>query len=123
MSFHPEDEQLVQSLCLTTRKSGVPVLCGGAKSFGRRDDSPVDTQGARALAARIAAGPPGEKGTPQDETHGKFQEPRPSVPSPGRVTSRSESAVQIVYLKTERAPRREVRIYVRGPEDTLERQL
>jgi hypothetical protein len=123
MSFHPEDEHLVQSLCLTTRKTGVPVLCGGAKLFGRRDDSPVDTEGARALAARIAAGPPGEKGDPQDETDGKFEEPRPSVPSPARVTSRSESTVQIVYVKPERAPRREVRIYVRGPEGTLEREL
>ena len=83
----------------------------------------MDTEGARALAARIAAGPPGEKGTPQDETPGKRQEPRPSVPLPARVTSRSESAVQIVYLKPERAPRREVRIYVRGSEGTLERQL
>jgi len=83
----------------------------------------VDTEGARALAARIAAGPPGEEGAPQDETPRKPQEPLPGAPSPARVTSRSESAVQIVYLKPERAPRREVRIYVRGPEGTLERQL
>jgi len=86
----------------------------------------VDTEGARALAARIAAGPPAEEGAPQDETSRKPQEPqehRPNAPSPARVTSRSDSAVEIVYLKPERAPRREVRIYVRGPEGTLERQL
>lgn len=83
----------------------------------------MDTEGARALAARIAAGPPTEDGAPQDETPRRPQEPRPSAPSVARVTSGSQSAVEIVYLKPERAPRREVRIYVRGRDGTLERQL
>ena len=70
----------------------------------------MDTEGARALAARIAAGPPEEDGAPKPDTR----------PAP---TAGPESAVQIVYVKPEQARRREVRIYVRGRDGALERQL
>jgi hypothetical protein len=69
----------------------------------------MDTEGARALAARIAAGPPDEDGNPKPET-------------PGEPAAAPESAVEIVYLKPEQAPRREVRTYVRGRDGSLERQ-
>jgi hypothetical protein len=69
----------------------------------------MDTEGARALAARIAAGPPDEDGNPKTQT--------PRVPEAAQ-----KSAVEIVYLKPEQAAGREVRIYVRGRDGTLERQ-
>ena len=68
----------------------------------------MDTEGARALAARIAAGKPEEKGSPGPE--------KPSVPENPRP-----SAVQIVYLRPEKV-RRDVRTYVRGRDGALERQ-
>ena len=69
----------------------------------------MDTKGARALAARIAAGPP------EEELPDAEPSPAPPAPEP-------ESAVETIYVKPERAPRREVRIYVRGRDGTLERQ-
>jgi hypothetical protein len=81
----------------------------------------VDTKGARALAERIASGPPDEEGAPKDEPPAKPEEPRPSGGPPARPEPKS--AVEIVYVKPEQAPRREVRIYVRGRDGKLERQL
>ena len=69
----------------------------------------MDTEGARALAARIAAG------KPEDEDGGPRAE-KPSVPKEPRATN-----VQIVYLRPEKV-RRDVRIYVRGRDGALERQ-
>jgi hypothetical protein len=76
----------------------------------------MDTEGARALAARIAAGPPGEDGDPKPET------PQDETPREPKPAAAPESAVEIVYLKQEQAPRHEVRIYVRGRDGSLERQ-
>jgi hypothetical protein len=76
----------------------------------------MDPEGARALAERIAAGPP------QDADGDRQPEGRPARPT--REPSQPpqpDSAVEIVYLKPEPAPRREVRIYVRGPDGHLER--
>jgi hypothetical protein len=81
----------------------------------------VDPKGARALAERIASGPPDGEGAPKDEPPAKTEEPRSSGPPPARPEPRS--AVEIVYVKPEQAPRREVRTYVRGRDGTLERQL
>src|SRR4029079_13654584 len=76
----------------------------------------MDPEGARALAERIAAGPP------QDADRDPKPEARPARSSRKRSQpSRPESAVEIVYLKPERAARREVIIYVRGPDGHLER--
>ena len=76
----------------------------------------MDTKGARALAARIASGPP------QDED---AEPPPPPAPeSRRRVEPQpkpSSGPVEIVYVKSTPAPRREVRIYVRGPQG-LERR-
>jgi hypothetical protein len=79
----------------------------------------MDTEGARALAARIAAGPPGEDGDPKPETPQDAKTETPREPEPAAAP---ESAVEIVYLKPEQAPRHEVRIYVRGRDGSLERQ-
>jgi hypothetical protein len=81
-------------------------------------DSPVDAEGARALAERIAAGKPVEEASadaesPRNRVEVEAQPSCPAVPA---------SAVQIVRLKPERATRREVRIYVRGPNGELERR-
>jgi hypothetical protein len=79
-------------------------------------DSPVDAEGARALAERIAAGKPAEEAWagPESPRNREVEaQPSPAVPA---------SAVQIVRLKPERATRREVRIYVRGPNGELERR-
>jgi hypothetical protein len=77
----------------------------------------MDTKGARALAARIASGRPQEEGAdppapPAPESRGRV-EPQPKPTS---------GAVEIVYVKPAPAPRREVRIYVRGPRGGLERR-
>jgi hypothetical protein len=77
----------------------------------------MDTEGARALAERIASGPPQNEGEdpperPSPEPNRKV-EPQPK-PAPGRV--------EIVHLKPAPAPSREVRIYVRGPHGGLERR-
>jgi hypothetical protein len=76
----------------------------------------VDAEGARALAERIAAGKPAEEASAvpeslQDPVVGAL--PSQAVPA---------SPVQIVRLKPEPATRREVRIYVRGPNGELERR-
>ena len=77
----------------------------------------MDAEGARALAERIAAGKPMEEASADAESLRNRVEveaqPSPAVPA---------SAVQIVRLKPERATRREVRIYVRGPNGELERR-
>ena len=77
----------------------------------------MDAEGARALAERIAAGKPVDEDSavsepPRNQVAGDAR-PSPAVPA---------SAVQIVRLKPERATRREVRIYVRGPNGELERR-
>lgn len=85
----------------------------------------MDTEGARALAARIAAGPPDEDGESKPEATG---DPKPEATEdsdsepPPEPAAASESAVEIVYVKPEEAPRRDVRIYVRGRDGSLERQ-
>jgi hypothetical protein len=76
----------------------------------------MDPEGARALAKRIAAGPPrDEDGEPQPE-------PRPAVPEPPKPSepAQPESSVEIVYVKPHPARRRDVRIYVRGEDGHLE---
>ena len=78
----------------------------------------MDAEGARALAERIAAGKPAEEQSAafSESTRSRVvpeARPSPAVPA---------SAVQIVQLKPERATRREVRIYVRGPNGELERR-
>ena len=79
----------------------------------------MDTEGARALAERIASGPPQEEGTESPAPAAPEPEPRRTVePQP----KPAESAVEIVYVKPAPAPRREVRIYVRGPRGGLERR-
>lgn len=77
----------------------------------------MDTEGARALAERIASGPPQEEGA---EPPPAAPQPRPKVEPQPKPTS---DKVEIVYLKPAPAPRREVRIYVRGRDGALERQL
>ena len=77
----------------------------------------MDTKGARALAERIASGPPQKEeaeppARPAPE-RGRRVEPQ-RKPTSGRV--------EIVYLEPAPAPRREVRIYVRGPQGALERR-
>jgi hypothetical protein len=76
----------------------------------------VDAAGARALADRIAAGKPAEEGPVDSESprYGVVVEAQPSPVVPA-------STVQIVRGKSERAARREVRIFVRGPNGELER--
>ena len=76
----------------------------------------MDTEGARALAARIAAGPPDEDGEPTETP----RDPKPETPQ--EPSAAPESAVEIVHVTPEQAPRREVRIYVRGRDGSLERQ-
>jgi hypothetical protein len=77
--------------------------------------SAMDPEGARALAQRIAAGPPREDGEPKPE-------PRPAPPSrKPPEPPEAESSVEIVYVKAHPARRRDVRIYVRGEDGRLER--
>jgi hypothetical protein len=76
----------------------------------------VDAAGARALADRIAAGKPVEEGPVSESPRYRVvveAQPSPVVPA---------STVQTVRVKTERAARREVRIFVRGPNGELERR-
>lgn len=77
---------------------------GGDLTKTGRDNSVVDTEGARALAKRIALGPP----------RGEGDEPVP------RKTGRGTAPVE-VYLKPRPGRRREVRTYVRGADGHLER--
>jgi len=78
----------------------------------------MDTKGARALADRIASGPPQEDGeepkpAPRATKPKKEVEPQPEP---------SASSVETVYVKPTPGPRREVRLYVRGPNGELERR-
>ena len=77
----------------------------------------MDVEGARALAERIAAGKPAEEESAVSESprNRVLAQAQPSQAVPA-------NAVQIVRLKPERATRREVRIYVRGPNGELERR-
>jgi hypothetical protein len=75
----------------------------------------VDAEGARALAERIAAG------KPADDVHASKPAP-PNDDRPSPPPTRSESTVEIVYLKAVKAPRGDVRIYVRGQDGALERR-
>ena len=91
-------------------KRGVPRFSSGTTI------SCMDPEGARALAERIAAGPPQDADRdPKPEARPARSSRKPSQPP------RPDSAFEIVYLKPERAARREVRIYVRGPDGHLER--
>jgi hypothetical protein len=69
----------------------------------------VDTEGARALAERIAAGPPQEGDAPEP---GRQPEPAPK---------KAASSVEIVYFTPRPVMRRDVRIYVRGSDGRLVR--
>ncbi len=79
----------------------------------------MDTEGARALAERIASGPPQEEGAEQPAP--RPREPRRKV-EPRRKPKPTSDRVEIVYVKPAPAPRREVRIYVRGSQGELERR-
>jgi hypothetical protein len=76
----------------------------------------MDTEGARALAERIAAGPPREEGEDPGAVRRKRETSRKVERQP------HPSSVEIVYVKPAPGPRREVRIYVRGPHGELERR-
>jgi hypothetical protein len=77
----------------------------------------VDVEGTRALTERRKAGKPPEEPAvlPESPRNRVVVEAQPSPANPA-------SAVQIVRLKPERATRRAVRIYVRGPNGELERR-
>ena len=94
----------------------------GAKAAKESHDSPVDAEGARALAERIAAGKPAEDGKPAEASAPSKPPRSEKVSEPGPSEAAPASAVQIVHLKPEQAPRREVRTYVRGPNGELERR-
>jgi hypothetical protein len=82
----------------------------------------MDAAGARALAERIASGPPQEQGEEPNAMPRK-PEPRCKVePQPQPRPQPRSSSVEIVYVKPAPGPRREVRIYVRGPDGELERR-
>jgi hypothetical protein len=75
----------------------------------------MDAEGARALAQRIAAGPP------RDEDGEPKPEPKPAQPShTPPEPPEAESSVEIVYVKPHPARRRDVRIYVLGEDGHLE---
>jgi hypothetical protein len=71
----------------------------------------VDAEGARALAERIASGPPEHAGAP-------------AVPEQMRkqAASMRTAALESVYVRPKPAARREVRTYVRGPDGELKRR-
>lgn len=77
----------------------------------------MDAEGARVLAARIAAGRPVEDGSPEAELGPVPDGRHAGGAPPGRIS------VQIVHLKPQRTARRDVRIYVRGRDGALRRQL
>jgi hypothetical protein len=87
-----------------------------------KENLTVDPKGARALAARIASGPPDER----DEETPRAHDPtalsaEEKDPQKGPAEGHSPTGVEIVQVKPDSAPRREVRIYVRGPNGDLER--
>ena len=117
MSFEEEAQQAVQRAVGPHGRRAHLTFRTGASPQKESHDSPVDAAGARALANRIAAGKPAEEG-PVDSESPRYRvvveaQPSPVVPA---------SAVQIARLKTERAARREVRIFVRAPNGELERR-
>jgi len=80
----------------------------------------MDPEGARALAQRIAAGPPrDEDGEPKPEPKPEPRSAQPSHTPPEPPDA--ESSVEIVYVKPHPARRRDVRIYVLGEDGRLER--
>jgi hypothetical protein len=117
MSFAAEAQQAVQRAVGPNGRRAQLAFRTGARPRKESHDSPVDAEGARALAERIAAGKPAEEDSavsepPRNRVAGDAR-PSPAVPA---------SAVQIVRLKPERATKREVRIYVQGPNGELERR-
>ena len=71
----------------------------------------MDAEGARALAERIASGPPERAGAPV-------------LPEQMRkhAASMRTTALESVYVRPKPAPGREVRTYVRGPDGELKRR-
>ena len=78
----------------------------------------MDTEGARALAERIASGPPRKEGEEPEAVRRKSASRR----NVEAHVQPSSGSVEIVYVKPAPGPRREVRIYVRGPHGELERR-
>ena len=117
MSFEEEPQQAVQRAVGPHGRRAQLAFRTGANPQEESHHSPVDAAGARALADRIAVGKPAKEGSVVSESPwGRdVLEPQPSPAVPA-------SAVQIVRLNPERATRREVRIYVRGPNGELERR-
>jgi hypothetical protein len=76
----------------------------------------MDPEGARALAKRIADGPPRE-----EEEAPKPQQSLPPHSDESARSSQPRSLVEIVYVKPHRVRRPDVRIYVRGPDGHLAR--
>jgi hypothetical protein len=77
----------------------------------------MDPEGARALAKRIADGPPGDEraGPQNDATLAQRIEEQVLPVGPGRP-------LETVYVKPRPVTRADVRIYVRGADGRLERQ-
>ena len=112
MSFREEDEQDVQTLWANHPKGGHPLTAAKGDTRSRTEnDSVVDAEGARALAERIASGPPEHAGAPV-------------VPDQMRrhAASMRTAALEIVYMRPKPAPRRKLRTYVRGPDGELKRR-
>ena len=75
----------------------------------------MDPEGARALAKRIAEGPPSEEDAEPD---GKaLPAPAPKLDPPPEP----DPSVEIVYVEPRPVRRPDVRIYVRGADGRLER--
>jgi len=71
----------------------------------------VDTEGARALAERIAAGQP---------RNGDEREP-PDRPATFSRKAAEGSSVETVYIRPHPVRRADLRVYVRGADGSLER--
>ena len=85
----------------------------------------MDTEGARALAERIASGPPqDEREKAPLRTEPPLPRPEPAAPRRSPSGGRSKTTVEIFYVKPKPTPtpRRDVRIYVRGANGELERR-
>ena len=81
----------------------------------------MDPKGARVLAERIASGPPRDEGEePADAAGPTPPAAEPSLPRKEEPPA-DASPVETVYVKPRPAPRRDVRIYVRGQDGRLER--
>jgi hypothetical protein len=82
----------------------------------------VDAEGARALAARIAAGRPVEEAGSDPPSPAAAKPPRPRAASELLAPATAASpAVEIVYIKPIRVTPRDVRIYVRRRDGRFER--